>query len=53
MSGGIGLARRDHVTEYARFRREVFKIEAAPLPRSLILSRSDYELNVGAKLAAR
>jgi len=53
MSGGIGLVRRDHVAEYAPFRREVFRIDAAPLPRSLALSQSDHELNVGAKLVAR
>jgi hypothetical protein len=53
MSGGIGLARRDHAAEYARFRKEVFKIDMAPLPRSLALSQSDSELNFAAKLAVR
>jgi hypothetical protein len=53
MSGGIGLVRRDNAAEYARFRKEVFQIEAAPLPRSLALSNYDSELNVAAKLVAR
>jgi hypothetical protein len=52
MSGGIGLVRRDSAADYARFRKEVFKIEMAPLPRSLALSQNDSELNVAAKLVA-
>ena len=52
MSGGIGLIRRDHAKDYARFRREVFKIDVAPLTKSLALSQADFELNLGAKLAA-
>ena len=50
MSGGVGLVKRDNAADYARFRREVFKIDAAPLPKSLTLSQSDSELNFAAKL---
>lgn len=53
MSGGVGLARRDDAADYARFRKEAFKIDLAPLPKSLSLSQSDAELNLRAKLAAR
>src|SRR5688572_32539174 len=53
MSGGIGLVRRDNSADYAQFRREIFKIDAAPLPKSLALSRSDSELNLAARLAIR
>src|SRR5688572_2616294 len=50
MSGGVGLVRRDNAAQYARFRREVFKIDFAPLPKSLELSQADSELNGMAKL---
>jgi hypothetical protein len=58
MSGGIGLVRRDSDAEYARFRKEVFKIEMAPLPKSLALSQNDSKENDSkqndpAKLVAR
>ena len=41
MSGGIGLLYRDHVADYAAFRRSVFKIDLATLPMSLALSGTD------------
>ena len=50
MSGGVGLLCRDNATDYSRFRKEVFKIDIAPLPKSLTLSHADAELNFHAKL---
>ena len=51
MSGGVGLLRRDKAADYVRFRRQVFEIDLAPLPKSLTLSRIDSARNLRAKLA--
>jgi len=52
MSGGVGLVKRDKAADYVRFRREVFGIDLAPLPKSLSLSKFDAELNARARLVA-
>ena len=50
MSGGVGLLRRDHAADYSRLRREIFGIDLAPLPKSLVLSEADAVRNAQARL---
>jgi len=50
MAGGIGRVRRDRAGDYAELRRRVFRIDRAPLPVSLALSKADQETNRRAKL---
>lgn len=51
MAGGVARVRLDHAREYLDARRQVFGIDRAPLPASLVLSAADAESNRTAKLA--
>ena len=50
MSGGVGLIQRDHAADYSAYRKSVFNVDQAPLPKSLVLSRTDAERNAHAKV---
>ena len=50
MSGGVGRARRDHVSEHLPRRRDRFGYELVPLPKNLELAPADAEVNRRAKL---
>jgi hypothetical protein len=50
MAGGTVRVRRDRVDEYLPRRRDLFGCELLPLPRNLVLSATDEEINRRAKL---
>ncbi len=53
MSGGVLRAKLDHVSDYIEFRKRVFGIELAPLPKSLRIPSVDrpFETSLGGKVA--
>ena len=50
MSGGVGQVQRDSVADYMRLRKETFGVDLVPLPRSLVLSQREADLNFHMKL---
>lgn len=50
LSAGVRRRRLDHVDDYIASRRARYGFELAPLPRNLVLSQHDEELNRTAKL---
>jgi hypothetical protein len=51
MSGGIGRVRADSVHDYRELRQKQFGYANVPLPKSLVLSHADAELNRRVKLS--
>src|SRR5207249_5421552 len=50
MSGGIGRVHLDRDADYRQLRRTRYQLDLVPLPKNLELTRTDAELNRGAKL---
>ena len=51
MSGGLSRVRLDSFSDYRDLRKKQYGLEQVPLPQSLVLSKSDLELNRRLKLA--
>jgi hypothetical protein len=51
MSGGFRRVQLDAAAAYARLRRAQFGFDQIPLPKSLVLSKADAELNARVKIA--